>query len=135
MLFTVILRIYTLIMKTLKRLGGVNNKCYNKNNITNVKEVIIMNKTRKILLLSIIILIIALGIITYLYFDMRKEAYKFRDAYCEVTDRLVKINSVPNQKNIIEEVKAVEDPEERAILIEIYLENGNLTQEIANQLY
>lgn len=94
-----------------------------------------MNKTRKILLLSIIILIIALGIITYLYFDMRKEAYKFRDAYCEVTDRLVKINSVPNQKNIIEEVKAVEDPEERAILIEIYLENGNLTQEIANQLY
>lgn len=27
-------------MKTLKRLGGVNNKCYNKNNITNVKEVI-----------------------------------------------------------------------------------------------
>lgn len=40
MLFTVILRIYTLIMKTLKRLGGVNNKCYNKNNITNVKEVI-----------------------------------------------------------------------------------------------
>ena len=40
MLFTVILRIYTLIMKTLKRLGGVNNKWYNKNNITNVKEVI-----------------------------------------------------------------------------------------------
>lgn len=40
MLFTVILRIYTLIMKTLKRLGGENNKCYNKNNITNVKEVI-----------------------------------------------------------------------------------------------
>lgn len=50
-----------------------------------------MNKLNKIFLSIIIILTISLAIMTYLYFDMRKNAYKFRDSYVDAVTELMNL--------------------------------------------
>lgn len=94
-----------------------------------------MNKLSKIFLVTILILIIALSIMTYMYFDMKKTAQKNLDSYVEVAEKLVEINNKPNGQHIIDEIKSIEDPAERAMAINIHLENGDLTQDVANDLY
>ena len=94
-----------------------------------------MSKSSKILLVFVIVLIIALAVMTYLYIDMKKTAKENFNAYLEAANKLHEMNSQPNNKGIIDEVKAVTDPEERAELIKVYIENGSLTPDVAKDLY
>lgn len=94
-----------------------------------------MNRLNKIFLVVIIMLVIALAVMVYMYFDMRKTAKTNLDAYVEAANKLVEINSKPNRQEIIDDVKSIENPEERALAIKIHLENGDLTQDVANTLY
>ena len=50
-----------------------------------------MNKLSKIFLVIIIILIIALGIMTYLYFDMKGNAQAMRDSYVSISTDLINL--------------------------------------------
>ena len=50
-----------------------------------------MDKLSKIFLLIIIILIIALGIMTYLYFDMKGNAQAMRDSYISISTDLINL--------------------------------------------
>ncbi len=75
-----------------------------------------MNKLSKIFLSIIIILVIALIIMTYLYFDMRNTAREFLNSYSEATSNLVSINEALEKAGCI--VK-FEDP---AKLDTIYIE-------------
>ena len=96
-----------------------------------------MNKLNKIFLGIIVILVIVIIAITYLYFNMRETAKKNLNGYVEVASLLYDITSSnkPNNESVIEFVKSVEDPKERKTLIDIYVENGDLTEEVANELY
>lgn len=60
-----------------------------------------MNKLNKIFLIINIILVIALGIMTYLYFDMRKTAKINLDAYVDAATALLEINEAKNQDSNI----------------------------------
>lgn len=94
-----------------------------------------MNKLNKILLIILLILVIALSVMTYMYFDMRKTAKKNLDAYVEAATKLLEVNSKTNGHYIIDDIKSIENPEERAIAIQIHLENGDLTEDVAKDLY
>ena len=50
-----------------------------------------MDKLSKIFLVIIIILIIALGIMTYLYFDMKGNAQAMRDSYISISTDLINL--------------------------------------------
>lgn len=50
-----------------------------------------MNKLSKIFLVIIIILIVALCIITYLYFDMKENAQTMRDSYVSISTDLINL--------------------------------------------
>ena len=50
-----------------------------------------MDKVSKIFLVIIIILIIALGIMTYLYFDMKGNAQAMRDSYISISTDLINL--------------------------------------------
>ena len=50
-----------------------------------------MDKLSKIFLVIIIILIIALGIMTYLYFDMKGNAQAMRDSYVSISTDLINL--------------------------------------------
>lgn len=63
-----------------------------------------MNKLSKIFLIINIILVIALGIMTYLYFDMRTIAKQNLDAYVDAATEILKINEARNQNSNIEPV-------------------------------
>ena len=52
-----------------------------------------------------------------------------------MSESLYKISLIPNTERLIAEIKAIENPEERAMLIEVYLQNGNLTEDVAKMLY
>ena len=64
-----------------------------------------MNKLSKIFLVIIIILIIALGIMTYLYFDMKGNAQAMRDSYVSISTDLI------NLKGDYEKNKKIQDNE------------------------
>ena len=101
----------------------------------NKKEVMIMEKLNKILLLIVLIVAIALISVTFMYFDMRKTAKDNQKEALEMSESLYKISLIPNTERLIAEIKAIENPEERAMLIEVYLQNGNLTEDVAKMLY
>lgn len=63
-----------------------------------------MNRLSKIFLIINIILVIALGIMTYLYFDMRTIAKQNLDAYVDAATEILKINEARNQNSNIEPV-------------------------------
>lgn len=96
-----------------------------------------MNKLNKIFLVIIIILIIGIITITCLYFNMRETAKENLNGYLEVASLLYDITSSnkPNNESVIEFVKSVEDSKERKALIDVYVENGDLTEEVAKELY
>ena len=50
-----------------------------------------MNKLSKIFLVIIIILIVALCIMTYLYFDMKENAQTMRDSYVSISTDLINL--------------------------------------------
>ena len=50
-----------------------------------------MNKLSKIFLVIIIILIVALCIMTYLYFDMKENAQTMRDSYISISTDLINL--------------------------------------------
>ena len=73
---------------------------------------------------------------TYLYFDMRGIAIENRDAYIRAAKVIYMLNDrEPNDERTIEYVKSIEDPEERKALIKMFIENEELTQDVANELY
>lgn len=95
-----------------------------------------MNKLSKILIVIIIILMIALGLMAYLYFDMRGIAKEHLEAYVRIAKEIYKLNDRElNDMEIIEYVKSIEDSEERRAIINIFIENGELTQDVADGLY
>lgn len=95
-----------------------------------------MNRLSKVFLIVIIILLIALGIMTYLYFNMRGIAKEHLDAYVRAAKGLYELSyREANDERTIEYVKAIENPEQRKAVINIFIENGELTQDVANELY
>lgn len=94
-----------------------------------------MKNINKFLLVIIFILVIAVVVIMCMYLDMKKTANTNLEAYKNVATKLVEMNSIQNLNPIIDEIKSIKDSEERALIIELYLENGNLTEEMAKDLY
>lgn len=95
-----------------------------------------MNRLSKIFLVIIIVLIILVGVLTYLYFDMRRIAKDNLEAYTRAATVIAENLTVKtNDSELIERVKSIEDSEQRRQTIDILLENGDLTQEVADELY
>lgn len=94
-----------------------------------------MKNINKFLLVIIFILVIALVVIICMYLNMKKTANTNLEAYKFASTKLVEMNSIQNLKPIIDEIKSIENSEERAMIIELYLENGDLTEDVAKDLY
>lgn len=95
-----------------------------------------MNKLSKVLLSIVIILTIFLGIITYLYCKMVRIANEFRDGYIEAATELSNMNlKDKNNEEFIKYIKSIEDKEIRRSVIDIYVENGDITKDMAKELY
>ena len=65
---------------------------------------------------------------TYLYFDMRGIAIEYRDDLVGFSKQLY-------YEAVKREIKEIEDPEERRLEINRRIEEGELTQDIANEIY
>ncbi len=63
-----------------------------------------MNKLSKIFLVVIILLVIALGVVTYLYIDMRKVAENSKNDLLDLSNKMYEIRSQLYEKGLLNEI-------------------------------